>query len=262
MRSTLVLIFLSLSLVLAREFTMYQYFFAKFKAGTRDSFGEVLGINGTIVLPKSLLSTLIGGAGYYQPTFHIVGFTGKVTKVTRSAAGVTEIKADCVEGVWNTQKLGSFLVGTINITINGTMALYHGVCVRKDTGMQYEISAEGHETPYVPFAGSYTYALAKQLMGSFYTAIQLVNDAVFMYPYFPYAKNCSWYRDNFIPANETRHKCIIVGNGGEHCGIMDYSGDWFIHTDPAKKTVVRSPVAQAKRWFKSGYVFRECQMNN
>lgn len=124
--------------------------------------------------------------------------------------------------------------------------------------VEYLVNGSAYESKWLPYAASYARFIVRRIMGAKLTAVETVNAAVFMHPFLSNVRNCSWYMSNFKDSKSQYDRCVLVGKDGKHCGVIDYSYNWFVHSDPKKKVVTRVPIVQAEWYFKSGFTYKQC----
>lgn len=206
-------------------------------------------------LPVTVAGTFYGGNATENG---IASFSGKIVSVS-SRSNTTRISANYTEGSWNGKALPK-LEGTISMRLSDKNLEYQVWC-QNEAGAQFIVNGTAHESSWLPFAVFARYK-ARYVVGAKLSAVETVNAAVFAHPFFTYVKNCSWYMTNFKDSSDQYNRCLLVGNDGKHCGVVDYTGSWFVHSDPKKGVVVRTPLAQAAHYFKNGFKYKECAYAN
>ena len=68
--------------------------------------------------------------------------------------------------------------------------------------------------------------------------------------------SCNTIIDFFKPIYDEEPGAIIISAGGDDCGILDDTGHAFIHSNSATRKVAIAPMKYARRYFKSGFIFR------
>ncbi len=220
--------------------------------------GRTAKINGSIIvkkfevgLPLTVAGVYYGGNGTQNG---IASFTGKIASVS-NRSGATSIVVNCNEGAWNGKALPK-LQGNIIMLLSGKSLNYVVRC-QDSAGAGYVVNGTGYENNWLPFAVFAKYK-ARYVIGAKLSAVETVNAAVFAHPFFTYVKNCTWYMNNFRFSTREFDRCLLMGNDGKHCGVLDYTNSWFVHSDPTKNVVVRTPLAQAARYFKDGFTYMDC----
>lgn len=166
-------------------------------------------------------------------------------------------KATCMEGLWGTSPL-SRVSGDISITgeVDGT-AHFSGVCrsIRSATvSTTYAIKAAGEYVKCGPKAGA---KRAQALVGTKgYIDPQVINYAIFRYPYLNAVFTCAWYQQNLGDAKEAGAGYVIVGKDGKRCGVMNSEGDKFVHANSRTREVLLTPLIYATEYFTAGYEFK------
>ncbi len=251
-------LFSVLSLALCANFTMYQYTHgtvSKALAGGQD-------INGTIIVEgfRAGRAVSVGGVAGLKVDRTIIGFSGKVLKVTQNGR-VRTVASSCVEGSWGAKSMYK-MEGEINMTLVGEEMKYSGRCTDRDGATIYSFSGSAREAKELPFAQKMARVLARDLVGSRFSAAETVSAATMMNPRFPLARNCSWYLNNFEPAEGGYGTCLLVGLNGQHCAVIDSTGTWFVHTDPKTGVVIRTSSVYARNYFKDGYHGLKCYIKH
>ena len=68
---------------------------------------------------------------------------------------------------------------------------------------------------------------------------------------------CKQILDNLPKAKVPKSGVILVGLDGNHCGIIDDSGNKFIHSNPRRRVVTDTPLTLAYQFFKNGFTYKE-----
>ncbi len=181
-------------------------------------------------------------------------FAAKITSY-KVSGGKYVANATCSEAAWGTTALNA-LNGTITVTgvVNST-AIFKGVCATtKGVLTNYSMSAQGTYAKNVHYTPLEAAKRAPILVGQkIYRAPQVLDFAVYGYPFLSQSTNCVWYLENFKNATEAKAGYVVVGTDGKHCGIVDAEADKFVHVNPTTKVVVLSAMSSLRQFFPKGY---------
>lgn len=173
-------------------------------------------------------------------------------------SGNFEIRAKCWAGQLGSQKLEKI---SGEISVKGTLkeAQFLMTASAENPKAIYHITTKGEHMPRSYFSPPEAARRAAFLIGEKaekYLAVNVINYAIWGFPYVKYVNSCKWFLEKLQTVAATKPGFIVVGKDGKHCGIVDKEGDNFIHSNPVKKHVTSNPLTMLKEYFPDGYVIK------
>ena len=167
-----------------------------------------------------------------------------------------EIRLDCLaaqQGLEDTEVLS----GTGVLTGSWDKSEFKGECYTRTGDLWiFKSSNVKSQTFYYPpkEAGLRAKFLIDQPRSK-YRSVQVINFAIFDYPYF--GGGCNIFLDSEFPdAPGPEPGAIMVGKDGDHCAILDNEGTKFIQSNYEARRVTYDSIALADRYFPKGIIYK------
>jgi len=252
--SKIIFIFVALFAIVFADDHFFVYPNGKLMRGAEE--GKIFGRMDVVQGPRHSyveLDGLFQGKGKTPIYFT---FTIDASVVSGDQISLT---GQCEKTGWDGKNVEN-LTGSFKLSGTWEQGNFEAICKDPKTSLMYKISLTGTnydcEVYHAADATNRAHFLNGELSEHF-SAVQVLHFAYYDYPYLTIAKMCKYYLNHFGEAVDTpKPGFVIVAKDGTHCGVIDSDGDKFIHSNPVKKEVTVTPLALAKDFFKSGYVFK------
>lgn len=182
--------------------------------------------------------------------------TGKIAAFIENPDNSFVINATAYEGMFG-QKTFKDLMGSATLKGTWDKAQYVGQYLSESSHLGFDTTGKGHPCQYYSMeeASERAVYLVDEPHAN-YKGNHVLNHAIFGFAYLD--MGCEDYlKEVGTPIKKEKPGAIIVGNDSKYCAIVDKEGNKFIHSDPAKKKVIMSPMSMIGAYFRGGYTIKE-----
>lgn len=244
-----------------------EFHYFMYTAGTitidKKDFEPIEGVVEVILL-KQVNLTVIAGMNVNSGVHVPFTFVAENTNVVVQGDNV-EVISKLIEGEMGSKKLDK-ITGEFRVKGTWKEAQFEMTATSEGPKASIHLKAQGKTSQcqyYIPTEAARRAAILIGEKAEKYLAVNVLNYAIWAFPYITHVKSCQWYLDKFPTTTETKPGFVVVGKDGKHCGIINKEGDQFIHSNPVKKEVTSNPLTMLKNFFPEGYVIKayKCPAN-